>query len=329
VSVIRPPAARGRWWPWLVAWLVLTAMVLLAARGIDWDEAWSTIAQAAPLWVFVALVVNFTIFPVLAWQWVLFLPAGNRVAFPVMLRIMFIAAAVAHTGPIFAGHAAGVHLVATRGGTGYAAAVSAKALDQLSEGVSKLVMLGAVVALVPLSTPLRTVSLVLLLGVPVLFLVLFIVAHRAHVLERWASRRRGAQATTLLFLMEVARQMETMRRPAGLAIVLGLGLIQKTLEGLAIWAVLMALGLDVPAWGVLLCLTVVTFSTMVSVTPANLGVYEGSAVLAYGLVGLDTETALGAAMLQHAAYLIPFIGCGWATLAVEALRARSNRQANL
>ena len=323
------PAARGRWWPWLVAWLVLTAMVLLSARGIDWNQAWRTIAEAAPLWIIAALVVNFSILPVLAWQWVLFLPPENRVTYPVMLGIIFIAASVAHTGPIFAGHAAGVHLVATRGGTGYAAAVSTKALDQLSEGVSKLVMLGAVVALVPLSTPLRTASLVLLLGVPVLFLVLLIVAHRAHVLERWAGRRRGAQAATLLFLMEVARQMETMRRPAGLAVVLGLGLIQKMLEGLAIWAVLMALGLDVPAWGVLLCLAVVTLSTMVTVTPANLGVYEGSAVLAYSLAGLDTETALSAAVLQHAAYLIPFIGCGWVTLAVEAVRDRSRRQADL
>lgn len=325
MSMSGQSATKRRWWPWLVAWLVLTALVVLSARRIDWNQTWEIIGDAALLWIIAALMLNFMILPVLAWQWVLFLPPHNRPAYPTMLRIIFITASVAHTGPIFAGHAAGIHLLATKGGTGYAAAVSTKALDQFSEGVSKLVMIGAVVALVPLPTALRSVSLVILAGVPLLFLILLVMAQRAHVLERWAVRRRGAKATILLFLMEVARQMETIRRPVGLAVVLGLGVIQKVLEGLAIWSVMMALGLDVPAWGVLLSLTAVTLSTMVGVTPANLGVYEASAVLTYSLVGLDTETALGAAVLQHAAYLLPFIGCGWVTLAGEALRARSRK----
>jgi len=36
-------------------------------------------------------------------------------------------------GSFLAGHAAGVHLLATQGRTGYSAAVSVKALDQVAE----------------------------------------------------------------------------------------------------------------------------------------------------------------------------------------------------
>ena len=73
---------------------------------------------------------------------------------------------------------------------------------------------------------------------------------------------------------------------------------------------LTALGVTLPAWGVLLVLSAINLSTMASITPANLGIYEASAVVAYGLVGLEPELAIGAAILQHVAYLIPMSGIG-------------------
>ena len=51
--------------------------------------------------------------------------------------------------------------------------------------------------------------------------------------------------------------------------------------------------------------------TLVSVTPANLGMYEASAVLVYLALGLTRETALTLAVVQHAAYLLPLAGIGW------------------
>jgi uncharacterized protein (TIRG00374 family) len=319
-------SANGKRWVWFVAWLTLTGLMVLLWRNIGWQQAWYTATQATPLWIVTALGTNFTILLVLAWQWVLMLPPTHRVAYPLMQRIMFIVVAIAHTGPPLAGHAAGIYLVATRGRTGYAAAVSAKAIDQLSEGVSKLAMLGAVLAWVPISTPLRTASFVVLLGVPLLFVGLVFMAHRANALDYWSDRLGGRLAALLHFLSSVARQMETIRHPMQLITVLVLGLIQKALEGLAIWAIVVALGMDIPGWGILLCLTAVNMSTMISITPANLGVYEGTAVLVYSLLGVDNETALSAAVLQHVAYLVPFIGCGWITLAAEALHARSRRE---
>ncbi|MDT8368903.1 MAG: lysylphosphatidylglycerol synthase transmembrane domain-containing protein [Longimicrobiales bacterium] len=317
------PESSGRRWPWLVGWAVLTVIVAWLLRDLAWDEIGAILVGAHPGWVAAAVLANFAILPLVAWQWTLFLPEGNRVPFPRMLRIQFVVAAISNTGPFIAGHAAGVHLVATQGGVGHAAALSAKALDQLSEGISKLVMLGAVVLWVPLPTPLRAATLTLLVAVPALFAGLLLLAHRAHVFERWAAGRSGRTATTIRFMGEVADQMETLRRPGALIGVLGIGLLQKSFEGLAIWCVLQALGLDVPGWGVLLSLSAVSLTTMVSVTPAQLGLFEGSALVAYRLAGLGTEAALGAAVLQHLAYLIPFVGSGWLTLAVVSARPRT------
>lgn len=315
--------AGGRRWPWLVGWVALTLLVVWLLRGLAWDEIGATLTAADPRWVTAAVLANFVILPLVGWQWSLFLPPGNRVPFPKMLRIQLVVAAIANTGPFIAGHAAGVHLVATQGGVGHAAALSAKALDQLSEGISKLVMLGAVVLWVPLPAPLKTATFALLIAVPVLFAGLLFLAHRADLFHRWAAGRSGSVAAGMRFMGEVAHQMETLRKPGTLSAVLGIGLLQKSFEGLAIWCVMQALGLDVPGWVVLLSLSAVSLATMISVTPAQLGLFEGSALVAYRLAGLEMEVALGAAVLQHIAYLIPFVGSGWVMLAVAGARPRA------
>jgi uncharacterized membrane protein YbhN (UPF0104 family) len=101
----------------------------------------------------------------------------------------------------------------------------------------------------------------------------------------------------------------------------GLAVLQKIAEGVALVAVLTALGVTLPVWGVLLVLSAINLSTMASITPANLGIYEASAVVAYGLVGLEPELAIGAAVLQHVAYLIPMVGVGWVMMASRGGRA--------
>jgi uncharacterized membrane protein YbhN (UPF0104 family) len=58
---------------------------------------------------------------------------------------------------------------------------------------------------------------------------------------------------------------------------------------------------------------------MLSITPANLGVYEGSAFFALRASGVPAEQALAAAVLLHVSYLLPIAGVGWTLLATETL----------
>ena len=60
-------------------------------------------------------------------------------------------------------------------------------------------------------------------------------------------------------------------------------------------------------------------STVVSVTPANLGVFEGAAFLVYRTLGISSDTAVALAIVQHAAYLIPLAGIGWVISSVRPL----------
>lgn len=308
-----------------LGWLLLTGFLVLALREIAWDEAVAAMTSARPALLAAAVAANFAIMPLAAWQWRLFLPDPGRVRFGRMMWITVVSSTVSNGGPFLAGHAAGVHLLATRGGTGHATALSVKALDQLAEGFAKLALVGAALLVVPLPPAMRAGATTLLVAVPALALGLLVAARRGHHLERWAATASPRTSRVLGFLAEVARQLEQVRRPRVIVGGVGLAVAQKVMEGAAVWAVVQALGVAVPAWAILLSVVAVNLSTMASVTPANLGVYEASALLAYRLAGVDTEVALGLAVVQHLAYLLPLAGAGWVALAFTGIRSGGRR----
>jgi uncharacterized membrane protein YbhN (UPF0104 family) len=85
----------------------------------------------------------------------------------------------------------------------------------------------------------------------------------------------------------------------------------KAAELGGILAVQQALGLDLPVGTALLVLASVSFATIVSVTPGNLGVFEAASFAAYRLTGVSPEHALTLSLLQHVCYLIPMLGVGY------------------
>jgi uncharacterized protein (TIRG00374 family) len=117
----------------------------------------------------------------------------------------------------------------------------------------------------------------------------------------------------------VAANLEALRQPKKLSVTVVLGLLQKLVAGLAITCVLIAFGVVTPWWGILAVLVAVNLSTVVSVTPANLGVFEGAAFLVYITLGISSDTALALAVVQHVAYLIPLAGIGWIISSVRPL----------
>lgn len=323
-------AGSRKQWSWLVWWLLLTVFVGVAFRNVAWSEALNLALGASWGWLAIAVFANGGILLLAAWQWMVFLPSPGSVGLGAMLWITTVTSTVSNGGPFLAGHATGVHLLATRGGVGYATAVSVKALDQLAEGIAKLMLFGLTISLSPLSGAVRGGAVSLLGLVAAFGAALVLAAHRGHHLERLADRWHGWRGRAVRFLGTAALQLEALRRPRVFLMAIALGAAQKVVEGLAIVAVLMALGVSLPLWGVLLVLSAVNLSTMASFTPANVGIYEGSAVVAYGFLGIDTEAAIGIAVLQHVAYLVPMAGAGWVVLlatgsslgtAVDASRA--------
>ncbi|MDH5759621.1 MAG: flippase-like domain-containing protein [Gemmatimonadota bacterium] len=314
-----PVAARKFPFPltWLVAWAVVSLFLVLAFRGISWESVVEPLRAAHLPWVVAAVVANGLILVVGTVQWRLFLPPDRPVGFGRMFWVQAITATVANGGPLLTGPALGLHLLATRGGVGHATAAFVTAVDQLAEGVSKLCLLAALAWFVPLPMESRAPVFTLLVGLPLLAVGMVAAGARAPSLQRWAEKMApGRFRSAMDFLASVARHLKGMNslRVMGGGSILAVG--QKVAEVVAAACVAHALGVPVTPWVLLLVVASINFSTMLSVTPGNLGIYEGAAFLAYRAGGVAPDTALAMAVLQHLAYLIPLAGTGWLLMLV-------------
>lgn len=309
-----------------MAWSVATLLVVLSLGRFDWGAVGGRVAAAHPGWLVAAMAANAAILVLWAVQWRLFVPRSRPVSLRRMLDVTAGMALVCNSVPFFAGQVTGLHLLATRGGVGHAAALSVTALDQLAEGTAKLAVLLLLATVIPLPPDLRNGLLALLIGVAGLAVALVLILRRERRLRRAARAARTRWIGDLLrFAAEGARHLRPLRRPRTVAAGAALALGMKAAEAAGILAVQHALGVSLPLWTVPLVLASVGLATMVSLAPANLGVYEAAAFVAYRWAGVPAETALGLALIQHLCFLVPMLGCGW--MAVSLWDRRTGRRA--
>ena len=310
------PMVTRRRWRWILVWVILVVLVALAARGLDWPGVLGALARARPGWLVAAVLANASILFFATAEWMLFVPGGARVSWGTMFSIVAVTSTISNSGPLLTGHAAGIHLLATRGGLGAAGGVSLTILDQIAEGLAKWTVLILAASIVP-DFEYRAAGMTIILGAPALVIGFTVLARRRNFLDRLAGVARGWLGMVLRFVSQTVHRLDAIRQPGlfGLGVILALA--KKAAEALAIAAIALALGVDLLPWHVVAALLAVNLGTMLSVTPANLGVYEGSLFLILRAAGVGADLALAVALLSHIAYLLPLAGTG---LTVESLR---------
>jgi uncharacterized membrane protein YbhN (UPF0104 family) len=206
-----------------------------------------------------------------------------------------------NTMPFAGGHASALVLLIRRGAMTRNGAFALMALDQLGEGLAKLIIFLLTALLAPLPSWMRAGMMTLSCGIAVWFVVL-IVASR----WRW----------------EGARQLSILKSWGRSAAALLCVLAMKAAQALAIVAVQRAFGVDLPASGTLLVLAASILGSLVLVTPGNLGAFEASVFLAYRHLGVGPEQALSLAIMQHVCFMLPAVGVGYFFISAQTL-ARS------
>ena len=302
----------------LALWIAATLLLALAARGAGWHRVAEIGARLDAAWVFVAVCGNLAIQPFAAIQWRLLLPVGQRIRLREMLSITAVSSLAMTTAPALIGHASSVHLLARQPGIGHGTALSVLALDQLTEGLAKVIVVLLAILVLPVPAWMRqgAVGLACIVG---LLLVGLIVAARSHdLLARWASTARPRSPRALF--ARWANRLETLRTPPRFVAALLACLGMKLVEGLAIVAAQQALGVDLPPSSAILVLAAAGFGTMVPLAPGNLGTYEAAVVVAYKWLGLSTGDAVALAVVQHLAYLTASAGAGYAVLSAGQVR---------
>lgn len=326
VSALEPTRQRRSWLAWGL-WLVLTAALLVAIRNIAWTETIERLSAVRVGWVAGAIVANFAILPLWAAEWRLITPTAFYVAYARMFEIVTITASVLNSVPFFAGEASAVGMLIARARLSRSAAASVLALDQLLVAFAKLLVLALAAYLVPLPPWLRAGVSSLAIGFVALLLSLLVLAHsweRVHARMRGRAGRVGALATRVITW---GRHLDALREKRRAAAAMTLALLKKAAEIAAIVAIQLAFGLEPSVPAAVLVVACLAITTLIPVAPANLGIYEATVFAAYRYMGVPADAAVGMALLQHAAFLVPSIVTGYVMATRAQLTERSRSRA--
>ena len=302
----------------ITAWAIVTYLIYFCFREIELEQAWKEVKQSQPLWLILGILGHFSIFIFWAKQWILFLPSKFTVTFIRMFEVNALMSTAMNTLPFPGGHAFGVFLLAKRERISHSAALSVMSLDQLAEGIAKLTVLLIVGLLIPLP-PLMKEGIIGLVVIIFLFLnVLLFFARRFHDYHESASKHQKTLKEKIIhFVSRWGNQLEGLRNPQTFiyGVILAYGM--KLGEALAIWGVQKSLGVDLPIWSTLLILAALNLTTLIPLTPGNLGIYEATVFFIYQYLSIPPEQALALALIQHLCFLLPLAGTGYILIIVR------------
>jgi uncharacterized membrane protein YbhN (UPF0104 family) len=286
----------------LLALAFVTVLVLLSMRAVEWSTVARMWGQVAPGWLLLSIAANVGVVALSTVEWRLLLPRGVHVGWKRMWRVNALTALAVSSTPFLAGHGAGVVILAREPGVGFRAAGSVLALDQLAEGLAKLVLIGLAILVAPKASWIREGGGMLAVAVALLMLALFLVGRR---------------------LLPMGKAVVGGSFPLALCAVLGM----KGAEALGVLAAQQSLGIELPLATLAIVLSATALGTMLPLTPGQVGTYEASAFLAYRWLGVAPEAAMALAVVQHVSYLAGTAGAGYLMLLWTATRARKHANA--
>jgi uncharacterized membrane protein YbhN (UPF0104 family) len=320
-SAVEPTRSARPWLMWGL-WLALTAALLIAVGNLAWSAILQRLSHVQLVWVGAAVAANFAILPLWAAEWRLIVPAAFRVAYGRMFEIVAVTASVLNAVPFFAGEASAVGLLIARAGLTRSAAASVLALDQLLVAFAKLVTLAAAAFFVALPGWLRAGVVSLIVGFALLLVTLLVLAHSWARLQRWFSRGTGRVRSLIASVVAWGRHLDALRQTRRAAPAIVLAILKKAAEIVAILATQVAFGLEPSIAAAILIVASLAVTTLLPVSPANLGVYEATVFAAYRYLEVPADAAMGLALVQHVCFLLPSILTGYGVATLAQLRRR-------
>jgi len=293
----------------LISTLIPIALLVLAARNVDWGEAGRALGTANPYWVLIALVVNYATFPLRSWRWAMLMRQGGlQVTWRDLLKILFIGWFVNSVVPAKLGDLYRSYLVKRKFGISLSRTVGVVVAERLLDlmVVFALLIVGGYVAfgrtVLPDLTIVYVTGAALAALLVVGFVTIYFVAPKLARFFPGEVRRIGR-----LFREGVLHSFRALPSAGALTIAIW------SLEALRLFFVLTSLGLGavVPASGVVFVAVAVALLTTVPLTPAGFGFVEIAMVyvLTEGF-GLVQHDAIAVAVVDRAVTVLSVIIIG-------------------
>jgi uncharacterized membrane protein YbhN (UPF0104 family) len=329
---VQPAASsRSRKWYWLLAGLVAAALAVGAAR-LDWTSV-VAVLSTTDAGRFAVVCGILMLLPVLtAVEWRLINARAAVVAGTAHadrggeFGMLFSVSCLTYFLQTYLNAAVGYGTALWRlvRGRGWSAgqAIGLVTVDQVSEGISRIVFCGLVLSSAAAAYALSPagVGLVFLATVGATYVV---AAHGKWLVRRSVSQRlarMGHHASVLEDALAVIRLR-------GFAWGIGLAMLKKVVKLGAIYAAERALGFEGSPLTAVYFLAALDCATVLPLVPGHLGVMESTAATVYAAHGHSAEVGLSIGILYHAGLYLATALMGLAAMAPKALGPRDEKPA--
>ena len=305
----------------LISTIIPLVLIALFARNVDWSEATRTISRSSPLLVGCALLVYYATFPLRAARWARLLREGGAdVGWRDLLRILFLGWFVNSLVPAKLGDLYRSYLVKRRFGISLSRTVGVVVAERLLDliVVFGLLVVGGYVAFGRTVLPdlwiVYVTAAVLGLLIAAGLVGIYALGPRIARFFPGEVRRIGR-----LFREGVLHSFRALPFAGALTLIIW------ALEAMRLMFVLWALGLELPASGIVFVAVATSLLTTVPLTPAGFGFVEIAMVyvLTEGF-GLSQSSAVAVAVLDRAVSVFSVIVIG----GIVYLRSRDDFRAS-
>ena len=304
----------------VVTWSLAAYFFYEFFKTADFERTWKEIENARSGWLVVSVLFNLSILLVWTSLWNVLVPKNIFVPFSKLFQANSFMSTSCNTLPFPGGHAVGLILLARLAKLKHSVALSVLALDQMMEGIVKVVVLTLAASFSPLPEQMRQGITVFIVLIVIFSTFMFYAAYK---IPKVGYKDEEVSPSLLFkvrkFVSQWAGHLEMLKDYRIFSTGLFMALIMMALQALGIWAAQKSLGQELPFWTTSLVMAALNLATILPLTPGNFGVYEATAFLIYKFSGLSPEMALSLAFLQHICFLIPMAGTGWVVLLAQSL----------
>ena len=284
-------------------------------KSVDFVRAWKEFEKASAGWLVCAFLFNFLILVVWTSLWSVLIPRGVVVSFPRLFQSNCLMSTSCNTLPFPGGHTVGLVLLAKIAKIKHSTSLSVLALDQMLEGIVKVIVMTLAVSFSPLPEQMQMGIRLFIILIVIFVGSMFYAAHKNLEIKTLKGKTSPSKFDNVKeFVAQWVGHLELLRNYRVFCLGLILALVMMALQTLGIWATQKSLGQELPFWTTILVMAALNLAMIFPLTPGNFGVYETTAFLIYKFSGLSAEIALSMAFLQHICFLIPMAGIGWIVL---------------
>ncbi|HET9424755.1 MAG TPA: lysylphosphatidylglycerol synthase transmembrane domain-containing protein [Gemmatimonadaceae bacterium] len=299
----------------------LFVWLLIRYSGIDWATSWTYVRRANVGLLILSAFAATLIFAIRVPRWRVILPprpADRRLPFSSLFQSIIIGQMMTNVIPGRAGEIARPYVLSRKEpSVPFSTGVASVVVDRIFDGIVVLLLL--LVAMLDPTFPteatlngrsianfalLGTVGLVI--GLTGLFVLVLFPEHFIGVF-RWMARHSlpRFEEPVARFFEKFAAGLTILKDPRRFMLAFLWTLVHWLVCAGSYWIAYQAIGLDAPFMSALFVQTIIVLAVALPQAPGFIGVFEGFAVLALAVYGIDRELAFAWAITYHVVTYIP------------------------